>query len=162
MAKKTAYFGCILSIAVICGYIELLIPFNIGVPGIKLGLANIVPLYMLYKNGFLPALAVNTARVLLCGVLFGNAMSIVYSLCGGTLAIAVMFLIKKIPVFSAVGVSIAGAVAHNIGQLAAALAVIGLTAVLYYLPFLVVAGVVTGFLVGLAAAYLINRVNLRI
>ena len=140
----------------------MLIPFNIGVPGIKLGLANIVPLYMLYKNGFLPAIAVNTARVLLCGVLFGNAMSIVYSLCGGTLAIVVMFLIKKIPVFSAVGVSIAGAVAHNIGQLAAALAVIGLTAVLYYLPFLVVAGVVTGFLVGLAAAYLIKRVNLRI
>lgn len=162
MAKKCAYLGCLLGLAIICGYVEMLIPFDFGIPGIKLGLANIVAVFLLYKKGFLPALAVNTARIVLCGILFGNAMSIFYSLCGGTLSLAVMVLIKKAPIFSAVGVSVAGATAHNIGQLAAALTVIGLNAAVYYLPFLVIAGVVTGFLIGLAAAYLIKRIDLKI
>ena len=159
MAKKTAYYGCFLGLAVICGFVEFLIPFDFGIPGIKLGLANIVAIYLLYKNGFWQALAVNTSRILLCGILFGNAMSIFHSLCGGLLALTVMFFIKKAPVFSAVGVSVAGAVAHNVGQLLAATTVIGFTALTYYLPFLVIAAVVTGFLVGLAAAYLIKRVK---
>ncbi len=161
MAKKTAYFGCLLGLAVICGYVEFLIPFNFGIPGIKLGLANIVAIYLLYKNGFWQALAVNSARVLLCGILFGNAMSIFYSLSGATLALVVMLLIKKAPVFSTVGVSVAGAVAHNVGQLLAATVVIGFTALIYYLPFLILAAVVTGFLIGLAAGYLVKRVKFR-
>ena len=159
MAKKTAYFGCLLGLAVICGYVEFLIPFDFGIPGIKLGLANIVAIYLLYKNGFWSALAVNTARVLLCGILFGNAMSIFYSLSGATLALITMFFIKKIPAFSTVGVSVAGAVAHNVGQLLAATVVIGFTALIYYLPFLIIAAVLTGFLIGLAAGYLIKRVK---
>ncbi len=159
MAKKTAYFGCFLGLAVICGYVEFLIPFDFGIPGIKLGLANIVALWLLYKNGFWQALAVNTARVLLCGILFGNAMSIVYSLCGGTLALVVMWLIKKVWAFSIVGVSVAGGVAHNVGQLLAATIVIGFKSLVFYLPFLMIAGAVTGFLVGLAAGYLVKRVE---
>ncbi len=159
MAKKTAYYGCLLGLAVICGYVEFLIPFDFGIPGIKLGLANIVAIFLLYKNGFWQALAVNTARVLLCGILFGNAMSIFYSLCGGTLALTVMFFVKKASVFSSVGVSVAGAVAHNIGQLLAASVVIGFAALIYYLPFLIIAAVVTGFLVGIMAGYLIKRVK---
>ena len=159
MAKKTAYFGCILGLAVICGYVEFLIPFDFGIPGVKLGLANIVAIYLLYKDGFWQALAVNTARVLLSGILFGNAMSIFYSLCGATLALVVMFFMKKAPVFSTVGVSVAGAVAHNVGQLLAATAVIGFSALVYYLPFLIITAVVTGFLIGFAAGYLIKRVK---
>ncbi len=159
MAKKTAYYGCLLGLAVICGFVEFLIPFDFGIPGIKLGLANIVAVYLLYKNGFWHALAVNTLRTLLCGILFGNAMSIFYSLCGGVLALAVMYFAKKAPFLSAVGVSVAGAVAHNIGQLAAATTVIGFAALQFYLPFLIIAAVVTGFLVGLAATYLIKRVK---
>lgn len=159
MAKKTAYYGCLLGLAVICGFVELLIPFDFGIPGIKLGLANIVAIYLLYKNGFWQALAVNSSRILLCGILFGNAMSIFYSFCGGVLALTVMFFIKKVSVFSAVGVSVAGAVAHNVGQLLAATTVIGFRALVFYLPFLVIAAVVTGFLVGLAAVYLIKRVK---
>lgn len=161
MAKKTAYYGCLLGLAVICGFVEFLIPFDFGIPGIKLGLANVVAVYLLYKNGFWQALAVNTSRILLCGILFGNAMSIFYSLCGGVLALTVMLLVKKAPVFSAVGVSVAGAVAHNIGQLLAATTVIGFTALTYYLPFLIIAAVVTGFLIGIAASYLIKRVKLN-
>jgi heptaprenyl diphosphate synthase len=159
--KKTAFYGSILAFAVIMGYVEFLIPFNIGVPGIKLGLANVVPLFLLYKKGFKEAFIVNTARILLCGILFGNVMSIVYSLSGGILALIVMFLLKKLPVFSTVGVSVGGAVAHNFGQLLAALWVIGLTAAVYYLPILTVVAVVTGFLVGIAATLLIRRVRLK-
>ena len=135
MAKKSAYFGCMLGVAIICGYIEAMIPFDFGIPGIKLGLANIIMIFLLYKNGFLPALSINVAMILLVGMLFGNVMSIFYSFAGGVLSLIVMWLLKKSPWFSVVGVSVAGAVAHNIGQLSAALTVIGCNAVVFYLPF---------------------------
>ncbi len=157
---KTAFYGAMLGLAIICGYVEMLIPFNFGIPGIKLGLANIVALVLLYKKGLLPALAINIARVLLVGILFGNAMSIIYALSGGILSLIVMCLVKKAPVFSTVGVSVAGAAAHNVGQLLAALIVIGFKAVMFYLPFLLVAGVITGFLVGFGASLIIKRVKL--
>lgn len=160
-AKRIAYYGSMLGLAIICGYVEMLIPFDFGIPGIKLGLANIVALVLLYKNGFLPALAVSVSRVLLIGILFGNAMSVFYSLAGGVLSLIVMYLVKKIPYFSTVGVSVAGAAAHNIGQLAAALVVIGMKAVMFYLPFLLIAAVITGFLIGLGAGYLIKRINFK-
>ena len=148
-AKRIAYYGSMLGLAIICGYVEMLIPFDFGIPGIKLGLANIV------------ALAVSVSRVLLIGILFGNAMSVFYSLAGGVLSLIVMYLVKKIPYFSTVGVSVAGAAAHNIGQLAAALVVIGMKAVMFYLPFLLIAAVITGFLIGLGAGYLIKRINFK-
>lgn len=160
-AKRIAYYGSMLGLAIICGYVEMLIPFDFGIPGIKLGLANIVALVLLYKNGFLPALAVNVSRVLLIGILFGNTMSVFYSLAGGVLSLIVMYLVKKIPYFSTVGVSVAGAAAHNIGQLAAALVVIGMKAVMFYLPFLLIAAVITGFLIGLGGGYLIKRINFK-
>ena len=101
------------------------------------------------------------SRVLLIGILFGNVMSVFYSLAGGVLSLIVMYLVKKIPYFSTVGVSVAGAAAHNIGQLAAALVVIGMKAVMFYLPFLLIAAVITGFLIGLGAGYLIKRINFK-
>ncbi len=162
MARKSAYFGCMLGLAVICGYVEALIPFDFGIPGIKLGLANIVIIFLLYKNGFWSALAVNVSRVLLVGVLFGNAMSIVYSLAGGGLSLIVMVLLKRLKCFSTVGVSVAGAVAHNIGQLLASLIVIGFNAVMFYMPFLLLAGVLTGFLIGLSSGRFIARVQIKV
>ncbi len=159
MAKRCAFYGVILSLALICGYVETLIPINLGLPGIKLGLANIVAVWLLYKKGFLSALAVNTARILLVGILFGNAVSVVYALCGGTFAVITMSLIKRIKIFSAVGVSIAGAFFHNVGQLLAAAFVIGSKAVIYYLPFLTLSAVVTGLIIGFVAVYLLKRVR---
>ena len=159
MAKKSAYFGVLLSLAMICGYIEMLIPFDFGIPGIKLGLANIVALWLLYKNGFWSAIAVKIGRILLVGILFGNVMSIFYSLCGGILAVIIMFFAKKARCFSPVGVSIAGAFFHNVGQLLAASLVIGTGAVGYYLPFLTLSAVATGLLIGLLGAYLFKRVK---
>ncbi len=159
MAKKCAYFGVLLSLALICGYIEMLIPFDFGIPGIKLGLANIVAVWLLYKNGFWSAMGINIGRILLVGILFGNVMSVFYSLCGGILAVTAMFFIKKIKHFSTVGVSIAGAFFHNVGQLLAASLVIGTGAVVYYLPFLTLSAVATGLLIGLLGAYLLKRVK---
>lgn len=160
-AKGIAYYGSMLALAIICGYVEMLIPFDFGIPGMKLGLANIAALVLLYKNGFLSAFAVNVSRILLVGILFGNAMSVFYSLAGGILSLIVMYLMKKAPIFSIVGVSVAGATAHNIGQLAAALVAIGIKAVIFYLPFLLVFAVITGFLIGLGAGYLIKRINFK-
>lgn len=157
MAKKTAYYGCMTAIAMICGYIEALIPFNFGIPGIKLGLANVAAVYLLYRNGAAPAFAVNTARILLCGILFGNAASVFYSLCGGTLSLTVMILAKRTGIFSVVGVSAAGAAAHNMGQLAAAALVIGAGPVIGYFPILNIAGTVAGVLIGVASHYIIKR-----
>lgn len=162
MIKKTAYYGAMLALAIICGYVEFLIPFDLGIPGIKLGVANTVAVFLLYKNGFPAAMTVNIARILLCGILFGNAMSIFYSLCGGVLSVTAMWLLKKCRFFSEVGVSALGGTVHNIGQLFAASVTLGFKAIVYYMPFLMVSGVVTGFLIGIAAAIVIKRVNFRI
>ncbi len=159
MAKRCAYYGVLLSLAIICGYIEMLIPFDFGIPGIKLGLANIVAVWLLYKNRFLPAFTVNIARILLVFLLFGNAMSLVYALSGGILAVIMMAVIKRLKCFSPVGVSIAGAFFHNVGQLLSASFVIGSKAVIYYLPFLTLSAVATGLLIGLLASYLLKRVK---
>lgn len=159
MIKRVSYYGSMVAVALICGYIEFLIPFDFGIPGIKLGLANIVAIFLLYRNGYLPALVVNVLRILLCGILFGNVMSIFYSLCGGILSFTVMWMLKKCPWFSTVGISAVGGTVHNIGQLLAASVIIGFRAIIYYMPFLIVSGVLTGFLVGLAATVLIKRIK---
>lgn len=140
----------------ICGYIEALIPINIGLPGIKLGLANIVAMYLVERKKLLPAFFINTARILLCGILFGNAYSIFYSLCGGTLAVGVMIPVSMCGAFSPIGVGMSGAVAHNIGQILAAWLVVG-PAVFALLPPLMIAGVLTGALTGFLVAMLIRH-----
>ena len=160
MAKKTAYYGIVLGLAMICGYIEMILPLSIGIPGAKLGLANIVALYIIYKNGYVPALAINISRIVLTTLLFGNVMTFLYSLVGGTLAVTVMFLISKIKCFSPVGSSIAGAVFHNLGQIVVAMFVIGSSAVLYLVPMLTLVAVITGLLIGIATSYLLKKVRL--
>ena len=108
--RKTAFMGLFLALAMICSYIETLIPFSVGIPGIKLGLANIVVVLMLYSVGTKEALLVSLLRIVLVGILFGNAFSILYSLSGGILSLLVMFLMKKTDKFSCVSVSITGLV----------------------------------------------------
>jgi len=159
MSKKVAYYGCILSLAIIFGYVEFLIPFNFGIPGIKLGLANIIAVFVLYKNDFKSSMIINIARVLLVGILFGNVFSIVYSLSGGILSVGSMALAKKWHALSPVGVSVIGAFAHNIGQIAAAAIVLETAAVFYYLPFLIISAVATGVLIGLATTIILSRLK---
>ena len=159
MWKRTAYLGVFLSFALILSYIESLIPFYFGVPGMKLGLANLLVVLLLYLAGTKEAFAIAVLRIVLSGFLFGNLFGILYSLAGGLLSFLVMVLLKKSGLFSVAGVSIGGGTAHNIGQLLVAMIVVQTYQVGYYLPVLLVAGEVTGLLIGLVAKEVLKRIQ---
>ena len=147
--KKTAYLGVFAAVAIIFGYVESLFPFFAGIPGIKLGLANLAVLFILEKYTWKEAALVSAVRILVIGFLFGNMFSILYSLAGAALSLAVMTLMKKRAGFSILGVSVSGGVSHNIGQLIIAALIVENTAFLYYAPVLIISGVITGLLIGL-------------
>ena len=157
--KKVAVLGLCVALAMIMSYIESLFPLNLAVPGIKMGLANIVIIFLLYRVGFSSACIVSLIRVFLVSILFGNVMMMAYSIAGAVLSLAVMLVLKKCGKFSVVGVSIAGGVAHNAGQIIMAVILLGAKQIAYYLPVLAVTGTVTGVLIGIAASVVIKRVK---
>ena len=157
--KKTAYLGVFLAAAMICSYIETLIPFHFGIPGIKLGLANIVVLLMLYLMGAKEAFLISMVRVALTGLLFGNVFSLVYSFSGAVLSVIVMVLLKKTGRLACVSISTAGGISHNMGQLLAASFLIHDFHIMFYIPVLLIAGLVTGLLMGLLAQELVLRLE---
>ena len=157
--RKVAIFGVFTALALIFSYVELLIPINFGIPGAKLGLANLMTVLVLYKMGIKEALALSVTRIILSGFMFGNLFGILYSLSGGLLSFLVMVLLKKSDRFSVAGVSIGGGTAHNIGQLLVAMAVVQTYQGGYYLPVLLVAGEVTGLLIGLVAKEVLKRIQ---
>lgn len=157
-AKRAATFGLMIALAFTLSYLESLLPINIGVPGVKLGLANLVTVVALYKLKPGEAFAIALIRIVLAGLTFGNTYSLVYSLCGGLLSFAVMLLVKKTKL-SVIGVSILGGTAHNIGQIAAAAVLMGTSKIAYYLPVLLVAGLLTGFLIGTLSKIIIDRIK---
>ena len=160
MRSRVAYFGVFTALALIFSYVETLIPFQIGIPGVKLGLANLVIVVALYKLKETYLLSI--VRVLLSGFLFGNYFSIIYSLAGGLLSLTVMAALKRFGGFSVMGVSLAGGVFHNIGQLLIAMVVVETYSVMYYLPVLLVAGMITGFVIGLVSNEMLKRlVNIQ-
>lgn len=161
MKRNTAYLGMYLALALICSYVESLIPFYFGVPGVKLGLTNIVVVLILYTIGAKEAFGVSVMRILLAGFLFGNPFSIIYSLSGGILSFLVMYLLKHTEKLKVITVSVAGGLAHNIGQLFVAALVVENYHVLYYLPVLLIAGFVTGFLIGILSQEIIFRIGKR-
>ena len=143
----------------IFSYIETLVPISFGIPGVKLGLANLIIVIALYKIPLREVYVLSIVRVLLSGVLFGNYFSIAYSLAGGLLSLTVMALLKKTGGFSVIGISIAGGVCHNIGQLVVAMIVVETFAMSYYMPVLLVAGLITGFLIGVVADQVLRRIS---
>lgn len=157
--RKTAFLGLMTALAMIFSYIEFLIPISIGIPGIKLGLANLVIIIILYVSKWQEAFLINIARILLSSLLFGNGMSLIYSLTGGILSFFVMLLMKRLPSFSIFGVSVCGAVSHNIGQILAAAVILKNIKIVYYLPPLLIAGVAAGLLIGLLASKTIPAVS---
>lgn len=159
MGRKTAYLGMFLALALICSYIESLIPFHFGIPGIKLGLTNIVVILIMYLVGAKEAFTVSVLRIFLVGFMFGNPFSIFYSLGGGVLSFFVMYLIKKTKKFGVLPVSVAGGIFHNVGQLIVAAAVVENIHIFYYMPVLLVAGFLTGFLIGALAQEMIKRLK---
>lgn len=159
MRGKAAYFGVFTALALIFSYIETLIPFSFGIPGIKLGLANLLTVILLYKRNAKEALLLSVVRIILSGFLFGNLFSIVYSLAGGILSLFVMTMLKKTEDFSVMGVSTAGGISHNVGQLLVAMAVVETYRVGYYFPVLLIAGLVTGLLIGITANEVLKRLK---
>lgn len=156
MSKKVARMGVFIALAMIFSYIEVLIPFNFGIPGVKLGIANIVTVASLYVFSTGEAFGISVIRIVLMGILFGNGMSLLYSLAGGLLSFLAMWLGKKTNWFSVMGVSVAGGVFHNVGQILAVMLVMKNTMFVAYLPVLFVAGIVTGYLIGLLANKMIE------
>lgn len=150
--KKTAYLGLCLALALICSYVEALIPIPIGIPGVKLGLANVVVVSVLYMSGIGDAALISLARVLLAGFFFGNLYSILYSLAGAALSFLVMVFLKKTDHLHLISVSAAGGIAHNAGQFLVAAVVVENYRILYYLPVLFLVGMATGVLIGIVAA----------
>lgn len=159
MRQRTAYFGVFTALALIFSYVETLIPINFGIPGAKLGLANLVIVLVLYKTDWKEALLLSVTRIVLSGFLFGNLFGILYSLAGGLLSLVVMVLLKRNEGFSVIGVSMAGGVTHNIGQLLVAMFVVETYQVGYYLPVLMLAGLATGTLIGLVSMEVLKRIR---
>lgn len=159
MKRKTAVYGLLVALAFIFSYIESLIPIPIGIPGIKLGLANGVTLVALYLLRPADAFAIGCLRIVLAGLTFGSPVSMLYSLCGGLLSLGVMWLCRRSNRFSVVGVSIAGGVAHNIGQIALAAVLLATPAVAWYTPVLLLTGTLTGTLIGVLCRLLLPRLE---
>ena len=157
MKNKVAVFGVFTSLALILSYVELLIPINFGIPGMKLGLANLLVVILLYKACPRDALLLSVIRILLSGLIFGNMFSIFYSLGGGLLSLAVMVFLKKTGQFTVAGISIGGGASHNVGQLLVAMFVVQTYQVGYYLPVLLIAGVITGAVIGILSAEVLKR-----
>lgn len=160
--KKSATAALLAALAIIFSYIEFLLPLSIAAPGIKLGIANLVIITALYKLGWRWALPVNVARVLVSSLLFGSFFSAMYSLAGAMLSFAVMALLIKTDKFSIAGVSMAGGVAHNAGQLAVACIVMQTSNVLYYYPVLLISGLATGIGIGIIATLIIEKLDLKL
>jgi heptaprenyl diphosphate synthase len=160
--QKLTLIGVSIAAAMVLSYVETLIPVPFAVPGIKLGLANTVALFLLFRLDWKAAGLVSLIRVLLSGLLFGNAASLAYSAAGAALSLVVMALLKKTGAFSPVGISVSGAVAHNVGQLLMAVVLLGTDQILWWLPALAVSGIVTGLAIGAAGAVLIKKISIPI
>ncbi len=158
--QKVAYIGLLIAFALILSYVESLIPFFFGIPGMKLGLANLAVLLTLYLFGWKDALFVSVCRILLASFMFGNMSVLLYSLAGGILSFCVMFLFRRSNLFSMVGTSMGGGVFHNIGQLLVAFAVVHTKGLLYYTPVLLLAGLVTGFWNGILASLVYEKLSI--
>lgn len=150
-AQKVATTAIMVALAMIFSYVEALIPINFGIPGIKLGLANLVVVVSMYLLNVPLAALISLVRILLSALLFGNLASLLYSLAGGFLSFVVMALLKKVKGFSVIGVSIAGGICHNIGQILTAWFMLGSFKIVYYLPVLIIAGALTGLIIGILA-----------
>ena len=157
-AKKIALLGLCTAIAMVLAWVEIqLPPLVASIPGIKLGLPNIVILYVLYTLDWRMAATVSLTRLLISSLLFGNVLTLAYSAAGALLSLLVMLLLKRLDLFSSVGVSVAGGVSHNLGQILVAMLLLDTPQIALYMLVLAVTGTISGILVGLCAALLIKR-----
>ncbi len=158
-SKKTSLYGMLLALSMVLSYVEAIIPINIGVPGVKLGLPNIVTVIGLYSIGPIPTMIISALRILLVSFMFGNTMTLAYSVSGFLLSFATMALLIKIGGFQRTVVSITGGVMHNVGQLIAAVVLLHSEVLFYYLPVLMIAGVIAGAVIGLVSGLITDRIH---
>ena len=158
-AKAIALLGVVAAFAAILSYIETLISFDIWIPGVKLGMANIAIVIVLYLYGSKEALVVNIVRIIIVGLLFGNMFSILFSFTGAFISLIAMTIAKKTNFFTILGVSVAGGVAHNVGQMLVSTLVVKSYSIIYYMPVLIVAGVITGIVIGIAGKLLLKYIT---
>ena len=161
-SKSIAVMALLTALALIFSYVEAIIPFNIGIPGVKLGIANIVVVIALYIYGWGHALAVNVIRIFLAGFLFSGVFGIIYSLAGGLLSLLVMVLLKRTGLFSCIGICAAGGVMHNLAQLFTAALLVSNLSVFVYFPVLLFSGIVCGIITGIVVTIVLSRLPDRI
>ncbi len=160
--KDVAVIGVLAAFGAILSYIEAILSFTTGIPGVKIGLANIAVVVALYMYGSKNAFMINIVRIIVVGLLFGNAFSMVFSAAGAIISFVVMVLFKKTNRFSILGVSTVGGVAHNIGQIMIAALVVDSYSVIYYMPALFIAGIITGVIIGFVSKMLIKCIPRKI
>lgn len=156
-AKRVAVFAMLVVLAMIFSYLESQIPPFFSVPGMKLGLTNVVVLVALYKLGNVSGMAINILRIVLISLLFGGVSALLYSLTGGMLSTIVMILLKRTGRFKTVTVSAAGGIFHNVGQIIVAVFMLNTTGIAWYLVVLWFTGMATGILIGFLGELLLKR-----
>lgn len=159
VTKRLTFLGLCTAVALVLAYVESMLPplFH-AVPGIKIGLPNIIIVFVLYRFGFVEAAIVSLIRMVAVSFMFGNLMALVYSLAGAVLSMLVMVVVKKLNFLSVVGVSVAGGVFHNVGQILMAMYLLGTAELGYYLVVLTLTGTVSGIFVGLCGASIVKRI----
>lgn len=148
-----------IALSMILSFVESQIPPLTIVPGMKLGLSNLVTVFMLYRIGAVETVIVSILRVILSGILFGSPVSMIYALAGAAVSLIGMILLKKLGKFATVTVSVVGGVLHNIGQIATACFIMDTAQIIYYLPVLMISGTVAGCLIGIVAAMILKRLE---
>ena len=157
---RLAVLGLLTTVALILSYVEALLPpIWAAVPGIKIGLPNIIIVLLLYKSGFRTAVTVSLIRVCLVALLFGSTMTFAYSVVGAALSLTLMALFKRLNLFSPVGVSVVGGITHNLGQILVAIALFNTVQIGYYMIVLAVTGTIAGVFIGLAGSFMLKRLE---
>ena len=157
--KKVAFLGMCIALSMILSFVESQIPPLMAVPGVKVGLPNIVMVFMLYKIGAKETAIVSILRVILVGILFGTPLSMIYSLVGAALSLIGMIILKKTNLFAPVTVSVVGGILHNVGQIATACFVMDTAEIAYYLPVLFISGTIAGIVIGYVAGLILKRLD---
>ena len=158
--KKLTVMAMTTAVAMILSFVESQIPAFVAVPGVKIGLANIAVVFALYRLGWKEAVAISMVRVVLVSMLFGSIASLFYSLAGAVLSLTGMGLLKKTGKFTEIMISVTGGILHNIGQIGMACLILETAALRYYLPFLLISGIIAGIVVGILSAVLVQRIKL--
>ena len=159
--KKIAVLALAIALAMILSFVESQIPAFVAIPGIKIGLANIAVVFVLYKLGWKEAVLISLVRVVMVSMLFGTLVSLFYSVAGAVLSLTGMVLLKKTGLFSTVAVSVTGGVLHNVGQILMACLLLETNVIVYYLPFLILSGVIAGVVIGVVSAIMVDRVQVE-